>query len=410
MRLRRIDALELKMLYLVEAGVIVTQVLGFESLTSLLFLMTFPLTVLLWLSTIHKSLTENDVIMLITAVLATAGVLLNAFVTNATLSFSSIKKLIMFIMTLLFLQTAYRIRIRKEEESFINRVADFLILFLVGMYILRPAQMHTIQGIPTRYLTFRFSNPNLTAMFLTCLYILKTQRLFVRTTWYRKLYHIATSVLLAWFILETQARNCLLVAVMYTAAIFWLMFRGWGGMRIGRLWAALVAWLPALFVAAYVSLIYQPWVQKLLSFLVSEGKGLDSRMIMWEPALQALKRYPLTGAYFVISNGTGSAQMHNSHLDIATSYGIITLVLVCLLLMRYLHQKGRRYREKRQFAHILAFACAIMMGLGEAAVFSGGMGIYILAGAFLVMSNDRVADKNGSSERHRSNEMLFLRR
>jgi hypothetical protein len=36
---------------------------------------------------------------------------------------------------------------------------------------------------------------------------------------------------------------------------------------------------------------------------------------------------------------------------------------------------------------MLAFCCAILLGIGEAAVFAGGMGIYIFVGTFLLLAN-----------------------
>lgn len=387
MELRKIDTLLFKMLYLAEAGIVVTQVLARSSLTSTLFLLTFPLTVLLWFSAIRRTVAETDIIMIIAAVLAVVGVLLNAAAANANIGFPYLKKMIMFIMSLLFLQTSYRMRISEELAVFINRIVDAVTLFLIGMYFLQYPQMHLFHGRVTVYLTFRFTNPNLTAMFLICLYMLKMHRLFSRSKWYVKLYHIVTSLFLAWFVVETYARNCLLVLVLYTVVTSWMTLRGWKDMRVSRGWAGLFACFPALFVAGYMALIPSRWIQNLLSFLVGEGKDLDSRVSIWGPALERLWNSPLTGAYYEISHGTGSSQMHNSHLDIATSYGILPLVLVCVLLARYLHQNGRVYTEKNKYSNVLGFACAIMLGLGEAAIFSGGLGIYILVGTFLLLAN-----------------------
>ena len=35
---------------------------------------------------------------------------------------------------------------------------------------------------------------------------------------------------------------------------------------------------------------------------------------------------------------------------------------------------------------MLAFACAIILGIGEAALFSGGLGLYIFVGSLLLLS------------------------
>ena len=194
MELRRIDLTLLKSLYLVETGVVLSQVLGFKSLTSMLFLLTFPLTIVLWAGSVRKTITSGDVLALCAVALAFIGVLINAVLTNAALSFSYIKKVIIFSMSVLFLQTAYRVRANQEIICFVGRMADFLSLFLIAVFLLQPGQMYMINGRLSTYLTFRFSNPNLTAMFLLSLYMLKFYRLFMPNKWYRKLGHILIAV------------------------------------------------------------------------------------------------------------------------------------------------------------------------------------------------------------------------
>ena len=387
MEMKQLDILFLKTLLLCTAGIIMTQVLGLDDLTSLLFLLTFPLTVLLWMRSVRKTMTGKDLLMLLTSMLAFVNVMLDLGRAGGTLTFSYIKKLIMFTMTLMFLQTAHRIRVKEDMARFIDRIVDFLTVFLIFMYFADNSSMHLLNGMITRYLTFRFSNPNTTGLFLISLYMLELYRLFARERWYLKLIHIIMACFLGWFVLGTESRNCLLVLLMFTAACFWLEFRSRRKLRISRFWAFVIAWFPAAFVGVYMLFVYAPWVQKLLSFLVDVGKGLDSRTRIWTESLRFIAESPLIGSYHGISDGTGAIQLHNSHLDIAASYGIPVLAMVCSLLTTYLYQKGRYYEDKESFSYMLAFACAIMLGLGEAALFAGGLGIYIFAGIFLMLSS-----------------------
>ena len=386
MELKRIDAFLLKTLFLVEAGIIITQVLNLDSLTELLFLLTFPITVLLWIRTIWQTVSETDMLVIITVALAVVGVLLNAAQANADISFRYMKKLIMFVMAILYFQTTYRIRADEEMCGFIRKTVDLLVVFLIAMYFLRGGQMHILNGRRTKYLTFGFSNPNLTGLFLSCLYVIKMHRLFEKGTWYVKFLNLLQQLLVAWFVVETQSRNCLLVLALYTGMSIWLVFRSSRNLRITKGWAALFAVFPALLVAGYMIMVGNEWVQKTFSFMIGEGKRLDSRVAIWTPALQCLWESPFIGAYYEISNGTGASQMHNSHMDVAASYGIPVLILVCVLLVKYLHQRGRVYKNRKEYIHILGFACMITLGMGEAAVFSGGLGVYIVAGACLLLA------------------------
>ena len=73
-------------------------------------------------------------------------------------------------------------------------------------------------------------------------------------------------------------------------------------------------------------------------------------------------------------------------LDIASSYGVPTMILVCLLLQKYLHQRGQRYDDREKYIYVLGFASSLMIGIGEGALFAGSLGIYIFVGTFLLMT------------------------
>ena len=338
-----------------------------------------------------------DLIMMGTIMLACISVLLDAGIHNASLSFSYIRKVIIFGMTLLFFQTAYRMRVDEEIVTFVNGVIDFLTVFLIVMFFFGGGRMYHIYGRMSNYLTFSIGNPNLTGMYLACLYMLELYRIFSVEKWYWKWIHIFMSVFLVIFAFETQSRNSILAIILFTAVTVFLIFRGKKNLRISKTTASFLAVFPALFLMLYMLLIYTPWMQEVFEFLVDEGKGLDSRMRIWEPAVEALKGSPLIGAYCDISNGTGTSQMHNTHLDIAVSYGIPVLVLVCLLLRNYLYQHGRRYVDKQGYIYILGFACAIMLGIGEAGLFSGGLSLYIFVGTFLLFT-DRKEEETVDNE------------
>jgi O-antigen ligase len=387
MELKRVDSVIIKILYLLATGIIVSQVLGLDQVTSVLFLLTFPLTVLLWVRSVRKKLDSTDILVLLTAVLAIVSLLLNALVTGTKLSFDYLKKLIMFIMSLLFLQTANKVRVEQNMIRFINGIVDVITFFLIAMYIVEGQEMYMLNGRLTPYLTFGFSNPNLTGLFMICLYMLEIYRLFTKEKIWLKVIHIIMAIFLAWFVVASQSRNCLLVLVLYTAVCVWLIFRGKRNMRIGKTVSVAMAILPAVFVLLYMAVVNTEWIAHAFSFLVDEGKQLDSRTKIWACALEYISSSPIIGAYSQLSHGTGVGHMHNSHLDVAASYGIPVMCLLCVILQRHLHQNGRSYSNKRDYIYILGFACAIMLGIGEAALFSGGLAIHLFVGTFLLLAN-----------------------
>lgn len=384
---QKLDTRLFKLLFLVTAGIVVTQSLGQGWLTSYLFLLTFPLTVALWIYSVRRELSSLDLLMVGIVALAMLSVMINAAATTTMPSFGYIKKLIMFAMTLMFLQTCYRVRVDQSVVDVVYRVADILTIYFIFLFFADPAVNYQINGRHSAYLTFRFSNPNMTALFLACLYMLELYRLFTPEKWYWKLLHILMAVALAVFIVLTQSRNVLLILVVFTVICAVLILRRSNRLRLGKWISALIAVFPGVFVLVYVAIVNTPWINKVFAFLVGEGKGLDSRLEIWESGIGYMASFPFLGAYSEISNGTGTFQMHNTHLDIACSYGVPVLVLVCYLLWRYLNQQNRVYTNKESFTYVLGFACAILMGIGEAALFSGGLAIYVFVGGFLLMAN-----------------------
>lgn len=382
----KIDGFLLKLQMVFAALMVVAQTLGLDSLTSYVFLGTFPLTVVLWLRTIRQRITVLDLLMLFTVALAGLNVLINASLMAAGLGFTYMKKLIIFAVTMMFLQTAHRLRIQADVVRFIHRLTDFLVLYLITIFFVLNVQMFNISGRVSAYLTFNMDNPNLTALFLSCLYMMEIYRLFSPARWYVKLLHVVMAVFVAVFVVMTQSRNCMMVLLLFTMLCAWLIFKGKGEKTLGPVKSAVIAVFPAVFMGMYFLIAKLPALQSRFDFLVSEGKGLDSRDRIWIPALDDLVSSPVVGAYHQISDGTGISQMHNTHLDVACSYGIPVLILVCVLLWFYLHQGGRKYTKKSSYIYMLAFACAIILGIGEAALFSGGLGLYIFVGSLLLLS------------------------
>lgn len=362
MKPERFDTALLIILYL-DAGLIVAfQVLGLDRAVSLLFTLTFPLTLLLWLRTVREKLRLEDLLILLTGAVSLAALLLDGL-TSGGIRLTGLKKWVMFLMTLLYFQTAARLTPDVGTCRLLRRLADLLTVFLLAIYVLDRQRLYQMNGIPTDYLTFGFSNPNLAGLFLTCLYMLQLGQMK------GKLWpvHAVFALILAWFVIRTQSRNCILVLALY--ALLRLLHRD-KPLTLSRPAAHLTAWFPAIFAVGYLLLVDSSRIQALFRFFTGEGKELGSRVEIWTWAVQNIAAAPLTGVY----NGICATQLHNSHLDIAASYGIPVLILTCSLLARHLRRPVSA-----------GFVCCLLLGMGESALFSGGLGIYLFAGAFLLL-------------------------
>lgn len=362
MKPERFDTALLRILYL-DAGLIVAfQVLGLDRAVSLLFTLTFPLTLLLWLRTVRETLQREDLLILLTGAAALAALLLDGLI-SGDVTLAGLKKWVMLLMTLLYFQVAARVTPDAVTCRLLHGITDLLTVFLLGAYLVNRQRLYQMNGIETDYLTFGFSNSNLAGLFLTCLFMLQLGQ--TRGKFWPV--HAVFDLILAWFILCTQSRNCILVMGLYT--LLWLLRRD-KPLALGRPAAHLTTWFPAIFAVGYLLLVDSSWIQALFRFFTGEGKELGSRVEIWTRAVQTIVAAPLTGSYNEIS----ATQLHNSHLDIAASYGIPVLILVCCLLARFLRRPVSA-----------GFVCCLLLGMGESALFSGGLGIYLFAGAFLLL-------------------------
>lgn len=385
MRLTQIDTFLIRILYLFAAGIVISTVLGYNAVSSAFFGLTFVLIVLLWLAGSLRKVTLSDAILFLIIGLALGNIIISAAIDESPISFAYLKKYIMFISTLVFFQSAYKLRIDSNTEQYLLFLNSVIALFFVAVFVLNPPTLYMIRGRISNYLTFGFTNPNLTALFLMCTYTGELIQLFRNKNLFGKLLHLLLMSAVGFFIWETGSRNCLLTLVLVTG-LCCILYLTKNGFRLPRWFSFVIAIWPLLFVAAYFTFVDSSKIQEMFSFLVEEGKGLDARLSVWLPALQIYAKFPLWGAYSQISRGTGMSQMHNTHLDILASYGAPVLILVCCLLYGMLRGDNTGNTKKETMARI-CFSGTIIMGMGEAALFSGGLGIYLFAGMFLLLCN-----------------------
>lgn len=388
MPLTQIDTFLIRILHICAAMIVLLQVLGLDSAVSLLFSMTFVFVAALWIAAAVRKVTSLDILILCVIVLALLNVSLNTWINNTAISFGYLRKFIIFSFTLLYFGAVHKLAIDNTTQKLLFGLNSGLTVFLIVQFFLNPTKVYIFNGLYTDYLTFGFTNPNLLAMFLLCIFYTELLQIFRPKKIPAKIFHLALASVLFYFIIETGSRNCLLVAIT-AAAVLGVLFLRKKAFRIPLWLAVIIAVFPFLFAAAYLSIVDTPVFQNLFSFLVSDGKGLDSRVTMWQTSFAQYWASPLLGSYSQIVQNDTSLQMHNTHIDILVSYGPMVLLLVCCVLYQLIHQSGR---DKFGIAASVCFAFTVIMGMAEAAIFSGGLGIYLFAGVFLLLRRTAPAD------------------
>lgn len=388
MRLHLIRQHLIRLDYLLAMLIILLQVLEYGAYVRPFFYTTFAVTALLWLCTAGEDFTKIDLFTLIIVAVAFLAVLINGIAAGASFSFSYLKKYIIFTCTLLFFASAGRNRVDEDTRCMLVIMQLIITAGMLFAYVTRTVSMYTINGQVSAYLVFRFTNPQLTALFLACMIMFLILAVVQERSWFLKILAAAAVCCDGYFLLQTQCRTALIAVVVFLVILLERILLRRLRAPIWKWVMAVSAVVPIVVVVVYMQLLSKSWFQSMFAFMTGEGKGLDSRYTIWSSALSLLRESPVFGAYYGASGGGGYSQLHNSHLDIAVSYGILTLILVCIFLyvvMRQVQEHshtavGKSYRS----VALIGFIGVILLGTGEAAVFSGGLGIYIYAGIFLL--------------------------
>lgn len=379
----------IRLLYMVAAGIVITQALGLKSLASLLFTGTFLLVLMLWFAVSQKRITKLNVMAIIIVVVAITNVLLNALFTGTILSFSYMKKVIMFSSTILFFVAASEADVHISNRVFINRMVNFVSCFLIIMYYLQSSSMHLFYGQVTNYLTFRFTNPNLTAMFLISMLFCKIINMLQEKRKAVRFLDFIIAAFLFKFMMETKSRNCMLVFAIFIMQM--IVYYRMPKIKIfsKKIYAKIMAVWPLIFAIVYMLVVQIPVISQIFSFMISEGKGITSRYRLWSSAFKFVYNSPIIGAYSQISMGTGESHMHNSHMEVMASYGVLVLIIVCVFLYTVIWNKIRSNSSAGNMLYNISFASVLLVGMGEAALFSGGIGVYLFVGMLLLFNNDK---------------------
>ena len=376
----------IRILYIAAISLVIFQVFSINRAVSILLIATIITVYVLWGLTLYKEVTNRDVMLVCLITLTSWNVFINAQMAGADLSFSYIRKLLLFSSTLIFLQTATKMRIDSRLEQLILNANSLLAIFLLAEYLILGNQAYLINGIVTQYLTFHFTNPNLTGMYLSAIAMLEICRALGEQKKWWTVFHFLLAGGLLYLTYETQSRNVLFSVIFFFGMLIINNLQEGDVHRMNPVLALITILWPAVFVAVYMFIINRPVLIGYFSFLVSAGKNIDSRIRIWTNALLYFRSSPVFGSYYQLSNGTGMSQLHNTALDITASYGIFVFIGVLTFLFKIMTCRNETGMTKAQFQYISAFSACFIMGMGEAALFSGSLSFFALAGLFMMLT------------------------
>lgn len=388
MKIKIDNDLLIRITFLMAAMIVVLQVLKLETVMSRLFYILFVVVAVSWILTVISKMQRNDVLLLFIMLLSAISVLYNSTRYFGAINFEYFKKLIMFFSALMFFQIACKCKMNQETEQFILNINSLVILFLIIMYFTFNEEMYVWNDRNVRYLMFRFTNPNLIGLFLTCMTMIEAARIYEKK-WINKLFHGFQVVMLLNFITKTESRNCLLALVIFGAGIFFTIVINKKQYRIGKAMSLFISILPLIFVIIYMLFVKNGAVREIFSFITNEQKTLSSRWEVWTYAVESVRNFPFLGTYNTIIEDIGVSHFHNSHLDVMASYGLIVFCLFCAFLRNIVCCQIDN--DKKAFVFQNGFCGVLLLGIGEAAVFSGGLSLFVFAGMLRALAGRKIA-------------------
>ena len=369
--------------------IIAFTIIGIKNLISICFYATFVFEYILLFLILLQKKASNDYFLVLLAVIVLLS-LFNVFINGidngmGVIPFDYIKKCLMFLSSLIWFYLATQIRIRKKFiTTFAIGVACSLILYFFA-YVFLKEKMFAFRGRLSNYLTFGFENPNLAGLFLIVLFFYALVAFKANKNTVLRVIFLALMLLCAFFVYKTQSRNSLMALVISLfVAFIWKILQKKKELPKSILFISII--LPLLFSVTYIAFIEKTYIQNAFSFLVTAEKGFDSRLSEWINCFAFFKASPLFGAYYEISYGTGVSQCLNSCVDVLASYGI-AVFLIFVIFLYFLLKRINFSASVVGFASLCGFLACIYAGIGEAAFFSGGTGISILAGGFILLAN-----------------------
>ena len=192
--------------YLLGVIIIACQLFALRDMASALFYGTFFVTLILWVSTLFDSVNDIDILAIFIIVLAFSNVLVNGISSGAEVSFQYFKKYIMFSCTVIFFASVVKLELEKRTIKFLNICyagtgALFLLVYLFG-----GRRIYYISGRYSSYLTFGFTNPNLTAIFLSGIVMYLVVIANAEKNIYKKIIFFAIVTAEVFFIFKTHRR------------------------------------------------------------------------------------------------------------------------------------------------------------------------------------------------------------
>ena len=385
--------------YLIALGIVYNTMNGTLSSASTLISLSFILVLLLFINQIYNGNIKRQYFPIL---------FFSIFLvfTNVTLSggggFDYYKKAIMYSTTIVWMVYCVNQSLSKNTVILVL-IINIAINILYLVFFRRGFSMYEGELL----LTLNFPNPNQTGMFLLnsilyiCIPIVSGMDLLGKRTQYWVVIGLLIPLLISVsnLLIMTGTRSSFMSLALFAFLVF-IDYVSNGHFKLKKWMAFIVSIMPFVFVFIYLS--YVGDLSSDISMgIENAGKSNTTRVPIWKPIVDNFAHYFIIGDYYGISNGTGMSQLHNTHLDVYASYGIIPLILYVRLLYMIIVQSIRKSCCRFQRVSLYAFISCMVSCIFEASLVAGSAGMFLLTVGFLAMANSPISHTDSPIVRER---------
>lgn len=350
-------------------------VLGVSNIVSPLFYFSF-LVPLVYLYKYVREFPQDTAFLSLCCIL---NVSINGMIYGGNLDFNYYKKVIMF---LIFMSLIYHCTDLKKCRKLLLDCIEILPVVVGGIFVIAYLYLGNT-AVKGGGIVLGFPNPNTAGMWLFHLILYGVLFIFDSSKSILRFLYIPVIAVMITMLELTRTRSCY-VALLFLAVMLLLgVFR----IKVNKRLSLIILLLPLIYALIYVKVVDTSWVQTKFSFLISEGKTLNARLGVWNESIASIKNHFILGNYSGISNGTGQSQMHNTHIDVLTSYGAVPFFLFIKILFGSTTKTIDRANSFYKYASLCAFYAVLIMGAFEAAMVAGSMGLNLLTVGLLVLAS-----------------------
>lgn len=318
-------------------------------------------------------------------VIALVAVFINNYSVRGSIvpSLSSLSSFVFTASTLLVMYIASNSKVSLKIIKYIIFSVSIVLLIYCIMYLFFHDAAFYLKSYVSNSLTFGLTNPNKTAIMLFLFFITMFIGILITHNLAIRLIYALFSAILLFFIYKTRSRTTLIAVAFFAFMLILIMIKR--KPKFSNIFWICVVFIPILFVSAYMLLVDTDLFNKMFSFMVSAGKGLESRKLVWQETIEYIKKSPFIGDSYAVNNTLMLTNTHNTHLHIIASYGIISYIpFIFMNCFTFIKANKGNFNRMKSCA-MLAVASVLVIGMAESAIFSGSTGLFMFIGLFIAM-------------------------